>query len=244
MLDMAPQAGGRLVGLAGLAQGQDLRVLPDRAGRVLGGRDLQPRRPLAILQERGHDRQGARPAGVPDQVEVEAAVQVAPAEDLAGLQRRAVLLREGVEIADVVGGQVRCRELEQLRLELNAQLEDVLDLLERQARHDRPAMRHDPHELAGLQLQQGFADRDAADPELLRQGVLAQLHPRRQIPVQDLLAQGIRDGRRHGLVPQPVGCGTSRARGGHQCLRRTVYMYTREPLARKTRVCPMPDCPE
>lgn len=109
MLDMAAQAGRGLLKPARLAQVEDLRMFAEGAGRVVGGRDLQPRRPFAILQQSGHDRQRPRAIGVAEQVEMETAVQVAPSEDLARLQRRAVLLRERVEIPDLVVRQVRGR---------------------------------------------------------------------------------------------------------------------------------------
>jgi hypothetical protein len=78
MLDVVAQGRCGLLALARCAQRQDLRVLPDGAGRVIGGADLKARRALAILQQSGDDAQRARAIGVAQQVEVETTVQVAP----------------------------------------------------------------------------------------------------------------------------------------------------------------------
>ena len=77
----------------------------------------------------------------------------------------------------------------EIALDLRAQLEQLLDLLERQTRDDRAAMRIERHEPFGLELTQRLAHGNAAHAELVGERVLPQRLAFGIVAAQDALAQ-------------------------------------------------------
>lgn len=70
----------------------------------------------SALQQAGNDAQRARALRVPQQVEVEALVQLAPSQDLAGFQRGAFHFREAAKSLEISFREVPRGAYQQLRL--------------------------------------------------------------------------------------------------------------------------------
>jgi hypothetical protein len=65
-------------------------------------------------------------------------------------------------------------------------------------------MRQDLHQPFRIELQQRFADRNAADAELLRQRVLTQLCACAEFSVEDAAPQRVNDGGCNRAMAQPL----------------------------------------
>src|SRR6476620_11314142 len=82
--------------------------------------------------------------------------------------------------------------MQQIELDHRTELEQLLDLVERQRGDDRTPMGIEGDQPLRLELAQRFAYRDAADAELLGDGILAEWLAFRKAPVEDALAERIR----------------------------------------------------
>ena len=104
---------------------------------------------------------------------------------------------------------------------VGAQVEDLLDLLERQARDDRAAVRVEGDEAFGLELAERLADRDAAHAQLVGERVLSQRLALDVVAVEDAVAD---------RVERHAGDGLALKRARAQCWsRRAVSAIARRP---------------
>ena len=92
------------------------------------------------------------------------------------------------------------RPADQIRLDQQAQIEQLADLVGREHRDHGPAMGHDGDQAFALQQTQGLAQGNAAHPELGRQHLLAKLGPCLQRAGKDAHAQLLGRRFRHRLA--------------------------------------------
>src|SRR5262245_53818449 len=121
---------------------------------------------------------------------VEVPIEWPPPGGLASVQRI-------LELVDDIAGPLELLVVhlwngatQQVALDLRAQLEELIDFVERQAGDHRATVRVEGDQSLGLELSEGFADGNSADAKLVGEGVLAQGLAFRVVPTEDSLAQG------------------------------------------------------
>ncbi len=90
---------------------------------------------------------------------------------------------------------------EQIAFDVGAQLEQLVDLVERERGDDGAAVRAEADEALGLELAQGFADGDAAHSEFVGEGVLAKGLAVGEVAAENSLAEGFDSHAGDGLSP-------------------------------------------
>ena len=113
-------------------------------------------------------------------------------------------LRQLVERGDVGRGRVGHGERGEPGFERGPQIEHALQLGDGPARHPRAPVRDDLDEALGGEPAERLADGGAADAEPLGQLDLAEAGARRELPVQDQLADGGDRPTRRGLCTQTL----------------------------------------
>src|SRR6266542_2287949 len=98
-----------------------------------------------------------------------------------------------VELLQLLGRDLRRRDLGRKRLELRAHHEGLVELLPRDRADTYAAVRHERDEPKGCQPAQGLPDGRPRDVELLRKLFLAKDRPRGELPRDDGLLDDERD---------------------------------------------------
>src|SRR5579864_6117676 len=177
-----------------------LRVQP--VDRVVAGRpDGRPgERPPCALRELLDQRECGHP--VDDVVEGMVAAHPVAHDRAAVVARleRAQLLRDGresllgrIELLEVLGCELRRRHLSREPLELRAHHESLVQLVARDRAYSNAAVRDERDEPEGGQPPQGLAHGGARDVELLRELLLPEDGPGRELARDDRLLDHERD---------------------------------------------------
>jgi hypothetical protein len=166
----------------------------------IGQGELETGMPIAFLQQVRDNGERTWLTGMLVEDHVEFPVQLPPAAHMHGVKLRAVFLKDALEPLIIGFRQMRCRGLEQARLQQSPEFEQFLDLFRRESGDDGAAVGMDLHEPLRFQLHQGFSDRDPADAELHSQRFLAELEAGLELAVHDAPAQLLRHGGGDGAV--------------------------------------------
>ena len=111
-----------------------------------------------------------------------------------------ILTQHVVGFIEVLFGKMRYRQLQDFWLEQAADGKQFSNVIRRQRRNDRAAVGNDGNQTFGIQLTQGFTDRNATDSVLRCDGVLAELSSFRNFASNDLIAQLVGYGGRQRLA--------------------------------------------
>src|SRR5215510_9368990 len=145
-----------------------------RAGPAMREENLHAEIPVTVLVQLLKHAHGEVALCWRVQRRVEVPVERTPARGLSGAQRVLELVEDLGRALQLLGAHLRDGAAQQVALDFSAKFEQFVDFVERQARNDRSAVRVERDESLGLELAKRFANRDAADAELVGEGVLAQ----------------------------------------------------------------------
>src|SRR5262249_32974499 len=140
---------------------------------ALGEQDLHAKIPVAVLMQllqHAHREIAAR-----GRVErpMEMPIQRTPSRRLAGAPRILELVEHVVRALQLLATHARNGASKQVALDVRAQLEELVDLIERETRHHGTAVRIERDEPFRLELTERLANRNPAHAKLVRKRVLA-----------------------------------------------------------------------
>lgn len=154
----------------------------DRMVFLIGARDpmsevqLQARVSLAVVVNFANDRHEVGPVRSRVKNRMELPVQPSPRGNvIVAAKLLDVLPQDSISTGEVFLGEVGNREFQNFRLEQSSNTKQFLDVFGRQSRNNRSAVRKNSDQALGIELPQCFPDRNSADLELIRYGVLPQL---------------------------------------------------------------------
>src|SRR5262245_21870940 len=120
---------------------------------------------------------------------MEPPIERSPSLRLTGSERRVEFVEEVGRSREMFRPRAGNGALQQLALDVRAQLEQLLDLLERKRRDDRAAVWAERDQSFSLELPERFTDGNAAHAQFLRERVLSKGFALRVVATQDALTE-------------------------------------------------------